>query len=211
MTTFTFTKKHILDSALQADHGPLSFTTDTTYGIMGHKKETTLTPQSTADSHGSLIGGSINWRKYTFRVGSDVRQWSELVDLHSSDGDWQWSDHRYLVKFDSHKGEWTVTSSDSVVAIMNVRRPRLFHRDEPASISFLNLPMEGWEIVFLILVMLYSETKRRDTSGSRDEGGKDGGGWDGGNGSGGWFGSGDGGWFGGDGGSSGGDGGGGGS
>ena len=55
MTTFTFTDKHILDSALQADHGPLSFTTDTTYGVTGNE-ETTLTPQSTTDLRGILVG-----------------------------------------------------------------------------------------------------------------------------------------------------------
>ena len=54
-----------------------------------------------------------------------------------------------------------VTSGSSVVAILNVRRPHLFRRDEPPSISVFNLPME--EMVFLILVLLYSETKRQDS------------------------------------------------
>ncbi|KAG5646620.1 hypothetical protein DXG03_002924 [Asterophora parasitica] len=162
MAFLTFSDKDILNSELHPSFPDASYRIKTHSGLFG-RRTTALTPLS----HGSPyrgIAGEIDWKAKKFQIGGVKRKWKSLKrggGVFSSGKEWHWSGRSYVVRY--HDKEWTATRhswGNSAGAVFRLRRTHLFRSNEPASISFSqDIPPE--DMVFLILVFLYSETKRR--------------------------------------------------
>ncbi|GLB38119.1 hypothetical protein LshimejAT787_0411700 [Lyophyllum shimeji] len=135
----------------------------TSYGILG-RKQTTLTPSSHPPSSG--VHGAIHWRgKGKFEIGGVKKTRSTLKHregLFSSARIWQWSAQAYKVEY--HRRRWTATSTSSghpASAVFALRKASLFGSSRAASISFSGA-ISVEDMVFLTLVMIYSEIQRRE-------------------------------------------------
>ncbi|KAG5641830.1 hypothetical protein DXG03_004133 [Asterophora parasitica] len=166
MSSFTFSDKDILNSELHPAFPAVAYGIKTHSGIFG-RKTTELTPFS----HGTPyrgIPGEIDWKSKKFQIGGVKRKWSSLKSkggAFSSGKEWHWLGRSYVVRY--HDKEWTVTShfwGNAAGAFFRLRRSHLFRSNEPASISFSQDIQSSEDMVFLILVLLYSETKRREKS-----------------------------------------------
>ncbi|KAJ7869792.1 hypothetical protein B0H13DRAFT_2350794 [Mycena leptocephala] len=153
----TFQSKDILNSHLNNGHSNL-YTTSTDRGMLG-RKVTSL------EMAGSLSGstGKIHWRDKTFELGGKTQKWKELegsTKWFSLDREWEWSGYTYTVKHAHHK--WTVTNSHGEVACLTEYKPHLFHDSEHATLRISPEIRDEHQRAFIILVLLYSETKRLD-------------------------------------------------
>ncbi|KAF8233678.1 hypothetical protein L208DRAFT_879978 [Tricholoma matsutake] len=167
MTTFTFKDKNILTSRLESNHGSGSFTTHTTYRMIGlGRKETTVIPDSGAYVHDSVGSGSINWKNKTFEIGGVVKRVADLnrrPSFFRRTREWQWSGRQFTVEYSYRENRHTVTSGTVCASMTPPYELRLFTKVEPASISFLS-DLSKEDMMFLFLVLLYSETRRKDNN-----------------------------------------------
>ncbi|KAF8054249.1 hypothetical protein FPV67DRAFT_1133285 [Lyophyllum atratum] len=163
MTAYTFGDKDILNSSLIPSYPSMPYIITTKAGFLG-PKATTLSPTPQRGSY-PVLSGAILWSKDSFEIDG-VPKWSELKNrpkgFLSSTWEWRWSGQRYSLK--RHDKHWTARSSSSSYAAsvtFTLRKSHLFSPTEPASITFApDVPAQ--DIVFLILVMLYSETRRKE-------------------------------------------------
>ncbi|KAF9460193.1 hypothetical protein BDZ94DRAFT_944392 [Collybia nuda] len=167
MLVFTFTETDLLNTPLLPSHhsnaGRISYTLRTKKGILG-RKITTLSASGGHSTH-TLLGGAINWRKKRFEIGGVRRKCSGLkhrTGLFSSSQEWNWSGQHYVIKYSRNQWMATCSSSrDSPSAVFTVRRSHFFRKSEPATIAFSpDLPQD--DVVFLILVIIFSEMKRKE-------------------------------------------------
>jgi len=151
----------ILESRLLLNDGSNYFTTHTSHGLV-RRKETIIAPSWTADVHGSTSSrsGSIKWKDETFVIGGVVKRVSDLRSRRflSRSQEWRWSGSQYTLKYSGN--QWMIKCGE-VGASMKVYQFHVFRQSEPASVSFSsNLSVE--DMIFLLLVLVYSETKRQD-------------------------------------------------
>jgi hypothetical protein len=121
------------------------------------------------------LEGSTKWFSlYVFLETSELI----LNILTFRDREWEWSGHTYTVKHAHHK--WTVrnhsscesqiisfsnrqvTNSHGEVACLTEYKPHLFHDNEHATLRISPEIQDEHQRAFIILVLLYSETKRLD-------------------------------------------------
>ncbi|KAJ6562610.1 hypothetical protein B0H19DRAFT_1145141 [Mycena capillaripes] len=153
----TFKSKDILNSHLHANHSN-PYTTSSSGGILGRKTTTLKTS-------GFLSGsaGKINWRDKTFEIGGKTKKWRKIegsAGWFTSGREWEWSGHTYTVKHSRHK--WTVTNSHGEVARFTPYKSHLLRPSEYASLQISPEIHDEHQRAFIILVLLYSETKRQD-------------------------------------------------
>ncbi|KAF9456819.1 hypothetical protein BDZ94DRAFT_1228892 [Collybia nuda] len=163
MFTLTISEKDFLNSEI-IPNGPgyCSFTTQTKTGFRGLKK-TVLQPTVQHRAAAPIVDGSIDWRGKTFEIGGKVKNWKVLKHRQGSIFDWHpvrewtWMGHRYTVKREDN--QWMATIHASVSAVFTSRKSHVLSQSEPATIEFTsNVPHE--DMVFLLLVLLWSEHKR---------------------------------------------------
>ncbi|KAJ7869793.1 hypothetical protein B0H13DRAFT_2350795 [Mycena leptocephala] len=158
----TFQSKEILNSHLNNGHSNL-YTTSSDRGMLG-RKVTSL------DKAGFLSGsaGKIHWRDKTFEIGGRHRNGRNSRAL--LDGllrrEWEWSGYTYTVKHAHHK--WTVTNSHGEVACLTEYKPHLLRSNEHATLRISPEIQDEHQRAFIILVLLYSETKRQDKAKTAD-------------------------------------------
>ncbi|RDB20789.1 hypothetical protein Hypma_012149 [Hypsizygus marmoreus] len=188
MSKYLFGDADLLNSTLLPAHPYywVSYSTSTTSGFLG-RKVTTLTPSASFNAYATL-GAAINWREETFEVGGRMKKWEDLTHktggmfsrqgppgLHSvhsfytdtlsihSKREWTWSDRTYMVKFHDHDDHWTATldaAENPPSAVFTVRKMAKSGKPpEPANIVFAP-GVSPEDMAFLILVIIYSETKR---------------------------------------------------
>ncbi|RDB20682.1 hypothetical protein Hypma_012122 [Hypsizygus marmoreus] len=156
MLRFTFTNKDIVDGLIQSDDNAIHYTTSTTSGI-NHKPLRSLSAGQTA--------GAIDWRTGVFDIGGVQRPTATLKHKNggffSSEREWMWSGKKYIVK--PGGDQWTATrrSDNKICAIFTLRKSHIFKDSEPATITFpVTIPAE--DVLFLIMVMIYSVTREAD-------------------------------------------------
>ncbi|KAJ6599747.1 hypothetical protein DFH09DRAFT_1128725 [Mycena vulgaris] len=157
-TTFTFDSAKILRSTLRsADERPLTYTTSTVTATA--PDESPRTALAGADGTPNAV---IDWRHNTFSIGNSTRHVSELRQkrtMFSSSRYWSWFDCEEC-KVKRQGNMWTVFSySGGVLATFT---PNI-NRGSRKSLPILTLAAsvrDEEERRFIILVLLYSETKR---------------------------------------------------
>ncbi|KAJ7785264.1 hypothetical protein DFH07DRAFT_763862 [Mycena maculata] len=152
----TFKSKDILNSHLHAGHSN-PYTTSTSSGVLGRKTTTLKT--------GFLSGsaGKIDWRDKEFKIGGRTKKWRKVESSggwFTSGREWEWAGYTYTVKHSHHK--WTATNSHREVAYFTPYQSHLLRSSEHASLYISPEIQDEHQRVFLILVLLYSETKRQD-------------------------------------------------
>ncbi|GLB34685.1 hypothetical protein LshimejAT787_0202500 [Lyophyllum shimeji] len=168
MPTYTFVSKDLLNTAIIPDepHHWIAYSTSTTSNVLGPKL-TLLTPSVVRNTYGPALDGAIDWKEETFVIGGRSAKWANLkCKLSRRSGsarEWKWFGERFTVKYESGTGRWTAKSGSPAHAddaVFTVRKHRIFGADDPATIEFA-LNVSARDMVFLILVLIYSETKRQ--------------------------------------------------
>ncbi|KAJ6570814.1 hypothetical protein DFH09DRAFT_1277469 [Mycena vulgaris] len=148
----TFKSKDVLNSHLHDVGHSNPYTTSSS------DRKTTL------KTAGFLSGsaGKIHWRDKSFEIGGWTKKWRKVessAGWFTSGREWEWSGYTYTVKHS--RNQWTATNSQGEVARFT---PHKFHLLRSSDHAFLHISshiQDEHQRAFLILVMLYSETKRQ--------------------------------------------------
>ncbi|KAJ6540392.1 hypothetical protein B0H19DRAFT_1175580 [Mycena capillaripes] len=159
MQTFTFDSERILKSTIRDDRST-RYTTNTV-------KQTLLRHTTTLEDSSGGACATINWRDRTFEIGGrtdSIDQLKRKVSNFSLTRYWRWSDgEEYKVKYSEADNKWTVTvDTGEVVAEFASSILRTF---KPSSLPVWRIARvigDEDERHFLLLLLLYSETRRLD-------------------------------------------------
>ncbi|KAG6817815.1 hypothetical protein H0H87_003223 [Tephrocybe sp. NHM501043] len=134
MPTYTFISKDLLNTAFLPDEPEkwMGYTIKTTSNVLG-PKITYLTPNFLHNNFGDVLHGAIDWRQNMFIIGGKS------------------------IRLEKAKAGSPVHADD---ATFTLRKRRMFREDDPAFVNFSS-KLALHDMVFLALVMIYSETKRQ--------------------------------------------------
>ncbi|KAF7318445.1 hypothetical protein HMN09_00353700 [Mycena chlorophos] len=174
--TLLFSSPKILSSTLlHSDDKEVAYTVNTVR--VGRQKATTtlLEYVDTAEggAHGQQVQvGTIDWRAKTFEVGLGGGERRKVHDLYTKRGTfsssryWSWFDQdEYKVKYSAEtEHTWTLFSySGQAIATLTSRVQRIIGASSLPTIRILSNIQSDDERRFIILVLLYSETKRLES------------------------------------------------
>lgn len=116
----------------------------------------------------SGTSAAIRWRERRFETGGVKRDWSTFkykpAGIFSKTRKWHWSGESFTVKFLIDDDKWIASSDSSRHPTRATFYPYKYHffgPSEPGYISF-SPDVSDEDTIFLILVMIYSETRRQD-------------------------------------------------
>ncbi|KAJ7670714.1 hypothetical protein DFH06DRAFT_1320637 [Mycena polygramma] len=164
-TTLTFHSFNILDSDLCSDDGQQTIYTTSTVRARSRRQTTSL---RLAGAPGTL-DARIDWRRNTFEIAGLRR---DMADLRTKQGTfssshyWSWFDcEEYKVKYAAEEDNtWTVFSySGTVLATFTSKIRRILHDNDLPVLRISPRIRDEDERCFVILVLLYSETKRLES------------------------------------------------
>ncbi|KAJ7218407.1 hypothetical protein GGX14DRAFT_560749 [Mycena pura] len=158
----TFTSKKILESALVSPEGAVHYTTQTTHGLLA------LEPKATTITAASGVVGVINWHDKVFVLNGVQRAWGDLKSkpggLFSSEREWNWGDRPYTLKYHGHPHK-ELRATPNFNGAGTVRftpyQAHLLHTNEPAVIHLPSKMQDETERMFLLMVILQTETRRQ--------------------------------------------------
>ncbi|KAJ7306215.1 hypothetical protein DFH08DRAFT_824871 [Mycena albidolilacea] len=161
-TTLIFNSSRILDSEIHCgeDHA-LEYTTRTV--------KTRSSRQTTSLEGAETSTSKIDWKRQTFEIAGSTRKIAQMRTKRaafSSSRYWTWLDQEeYRVKYEAEMDRtWTVYSYDGTILATFTAYTRRFLRDNSMPVLSIseNITDEN-EQQFLILILLYSETKRLES------------------------------------------------
>lgn len=154
---------------IRRDHS-IVYTLKTTIGLHG-RKVTILRDENPPLGKAECVG-FILWKEKAFGIFGQRKTISEVKrtkwGVFKKFRYWRWApeNKEFDIFYDSEAG-WKVTALDhqrSMAAQFLVpERPALFSKGQPPSLHLTKAALEADE-VFLILAMIYSETKRQDAT-----------------------------------------------
>ncbi|KAJ6529917.1 hypothetical protein DFH09DRAFT_1184887 [Mycena vulgaris] len=168
-TTFTFDCPKILKSNIHCEDD-LEYTTSTVNKPSSRSRQTTSLgaprPPGTPNGPAAII----DWAQDTFEVAGRTRRIDELCakrGTFSSTRYWNWfTAEEYRVKYEGEIAHtWTVYAYDgTVLAMLTTHIHHFFHDDSLPLLRISPSVTDDSELQFILLILLYSETKRRDRS-----------------------------------------------
>ncbi|KAJ6623291.1 hypothetical protein B0H10DRAFT_2010756 [Mycena sp. CBHHK59/15] len=163
MDAFTLSSHKILKCSICSDseYDIRYMTTTTKKGYARH--HTAL-----EDGTSGAAGATIDWRERTFEISGtrqDVAQMKTQKSMFSGTRYWRWLDgEEYKVKYWGGENTWQVlTPTEEVVAAFTSYIGRIFSEDSLPILRISHNIREEAQRRFLILILLYSETKRLDS------------------------------------------------
>ncbi|KAJ6481325.1 hypothetical protein C8R47DRAFT_595556 [Mycena vitilis] len=162
LITLRFDSFNIIDSDLCSDNGQKTIYTTSTVRARSRRQTTSL---RLAGAPGTQ-DARIDWKRNTFEIARLKRDMAELrtrQGTFSSSHYWSWFDcEEYKVKYAAEEDNtWTVVSySGTVLATFTSRIRRILHDDDLPVLRISPRIRDENERCFVILVLLYSETKR---------------------------------------------------
>ncbi|KAJ7148090.1 hypothetical protein C8R43DRAFT_1108119 [Mycena crocata] len=163
--TLTFDSEKILTSALRdVDDGAVEYTTQTVKN--GSSRQTTSLQLERSPGTPQAV---IHWKQNCFEISGSRRDIGELKmkrATFSSSRYWTWFDNEeYKVKYAAETGHtWTVSSYDgTVLATFTSNIHRFFNENSRPILRLSASISDEDEQQFIILVLLYSETKRLES------------------------------------------------
>ncbi|KAJ7034620.1 hypothetical protein C8F04DRAFT_1259850 [Mycena alexandri] len=166
-TTFAFNSPTILNSTFTPDDDDdVEYTTSTTVNGVKKRSSRQITYLQGAPETANSV---IDWKRNTFEISGMKRHMSDLRtkrSTFSSTRYWTWFDaEEYKVKYEAELDKtWTVFSYDgSVLATFTAAVQRLFNSNSMPVLSLSEGIVDEDERRFIILVLLYSETKRLES------------------------------------------------
>ncbi|KAG6855725.1 hypothetical protein H0H87_011599, partial [Tephrocybe sp. NHM501043] len=190
MEAYFDNKGNILNACIRSKRDKsVLYTLKTTFGLSG-RKITVFLDENPAPGRTAHVA-SLNWRDKTFEILGQRRNLSDIrrtegrffkkhefivpgthvINTYAEGSDrtrhWRWNSERkeYELLFDDDEG-WkaTLNGNMSIAARFLVQlRPHLFGKPDPPALHLTKTALEADE-VFLILVMIYSEIKRQDST-----------------------------------------------
>ncbi|KAJ7908693.1 hypothetical protein B0H13DRAFT_2016278 [Mycena leptocephala] len=137
---------------------------------------TTTVQQGRSNRHTTSLEGApgtpnavIDWKKKTFEISGSKRNMADLRSRRarfSSSRYWSWFDcEEYKVKYEAEmENTWTVFSySGTVLATFTSQVQRIFKDNAQPVLRISESIQDEVERRFIILVLLYSETKRLES------------------------------------------------
>jgi len=165
MPLYTFISRDLLSTAILPDDPNtwMGYNANTTWGVQG-PKATQLTPNLFC-KHGPPVDATIGWKDETFTIAGTCAKVNDLKwrpKNSKSSRMWRWSHKSFIVTYHTGRKRWTASDSSRRIDVtFTLCKTRLFKADDPALIHFSdNISTE--ELVFLMVVMIYSEIKRQD-------------------------------------------------
>ncbi|KAJ6529332.1 hypothetical protein B0H19DRAFT_531593 [Mycena capillaripes] len=162
-TTLTFDSPKILKSALRCvDDRDVKYTTTT---VRAHSSRQT----TSLDGAPGTPNAVIDWKRGTFEISGARRHMADLKTKRvtfSSSRYWSWFDcEEYKVKYAAvEDNTWTVFSySGTVLATFTSKIRRMFNDNALPVLRISSAIRDEDERLFIILVLLYSETKRLES------------------------------------------------
>ncbi|KAJ6603266.1 hypothetical protein DFH09DRAFT_1124094 [Mycena vulgaris] len=161
-TALTFENKDVLASPIVDAANTVHYMTTTTRGFVRRKITTVMAA--------SNLVGLIDWREKTFTINGVQRKWEDMKTrsggVFSSEREWSWTpDRPFKFKYNHSQTELlaTPTSGDVSSAVrFTVRKEHLFHAPKPAVIQFPPDLRDETERMYLLLVILKTETQRQE-------------------------------------------------
>ncbi|KAG5336973.1 hypothetical protein J132_04066 [Termitomyces sp. J132] len=170
METYFDNKGNILNSCIRSTRDKSAlYTLKTTFGLRG-RKLTVLLDENPAPGRSSHVA-SLNWKDKSFEI---LGQRKTLSEVRRTQGGffkktrhWRWTADRkeYELRYDDDEG-WKATLNDNMsigARFLVPGRPHLFGKLDPPALHLTKTALEADEI-FLILVLIYSEIKRQDST-----------------------------------------------
>ncbi|KAJ7056438.1 hypothetical protein C8F01DRAFT_1121988 [Mycena amicta] len=170
MTTphLTFTDKHVENASLLGPDGATHYTAHTLSGSLHRRQLTTVTVTATG------LVGIINWGEKTFEVNGVARSWNDVCleprQIMSDGKTWRWSTNSYTFKRNTFQRELLVTSpsvapgAETIIARFTSPQVHLLTKNTPASFQFLHPLHDQVEEMFILLVVIQTQVKRRDAA-----------------------------------------------
>ncbi|KAF7304075.1 hypothetical protein MIND_00639000 [Mycena indigotica] len=161
MHEYTFDSAHILQNALRDTYLARVYTTRTTSEAPFSRQQTVLEHQPTSTE------AVIDWQAKTFRIGTGAGTTKSVDSLKrsptfSTSRYWRWgTGEEYKVKYSD--GSWTVSSSTGALIASLSSATEHIIRQNLNSLPVLRLARtvaDETQRQFLILLLLYSETRR---------------------------------------------------
>ncbi|KAF8058531.1 hypothetical protein FPV67DRAFT_1676109 [Lyophyllum atratum] len=160
---FTFSTVDLLNATLSSS-GATSYRTKTSIGFKG-RKATTLTAITGTEQR--VVGG-IDWREKDMVIEGQTWDLFELKSRPAGPTNtlrvWHWAGDDYKVKL--HGKQWTAISAKQrrPLVTLSQSEQRIFKSSKPATIQF-HTALSETNMVFFLLVMIYSEVRWRDEDG----------------------------------------------
>ncbi|KAJ6481326.1 hypothetical protein C8R47DRAFT_1218492 [Mycena vitilis] len=159
LTTLTFASPKILRSTIRSDDPEVKYTTNTVKKQSSRQTTTLEGPPGIGDA-------VIDWKGNTFEMSGSTRHISELRTKRatfSTSRYWSWFDEEeYKLKYGERT--WTVYSYDGSVLATFATNTHRFFRDNTMPVIHMSPSLaDEEERRFIILVLLYSETIRKDS------------------------------------------------
>ncbi|KAJ7472956.1 hypothetical protein B0H11DRAFT_1345421 [Mycena galericulata] len=164
LTTFTFDSPKILNSTVTVQSANESYVE---YTVTTEKKAASRT--TSLDGAPGTPAALIDWKRHTFEISGSKRDVADLrtrKGTFSSSHYWSWFDNEeYKVKYAAElDNTWTVYSySGTVLATFTSNVRRLFKDNSLPMLCISSSIRDEDERQFIILVLLYSETKRLES------------------------------------------------
>ncbi|KAJ6529331.1 hypothetical protein B0H19DRAFT_1274366 [Mycena capillaripes] len=164
-TTLTFDSSKILKSTIHSTDDPaLRYTTTTVNKRSSRSRETTA-----LEGVPGTPNAIIDWKRNTFEISGSTRDISSLRSKRSTFSTakyWSWFDEEeYKVKYAAEaEHSWSLYSYDgTVLATFTTNIHRVFHDNSLPVIHLSPSITDEDERRFIILVLLYSETNRKES------------------------------------------------
>ncbi|KAF8816006.1 hypothetical protein BYT27DRAFT_6483652 [Phlegmacium glaucopus] len=160
---------NLLNTRLQSSHdNSIIYAISTSQTLWG-RKYTYLRDANPALGEAPTTVGTIDWKKKTFEIQGQRKSIKNIkrIPKGSSKGSrfWRWSDDReeYEIVYKKRmwKGLLSAKNNDAEATLSVPFRSQLFGKTKPMVLNLSRTALAKDE-VFLILVLIYSQTKRRD-------------------------------------------------
>jgi len=166
-TTLTFDSPKILRSNIYFEHDPdVEYTTSTVKKRTSRQTTTLAAPGAPPGTPNATA--IIDWKRNTFEINGSTRKVEELRTKRatfSSSRYWSWfEEEEYRVKYAAEaEHTWSVYSYDgTALATFATNIHRFFHDNSRPVMHMSPSITDEDERQFLILILLYSETKRME-------------------------------------------------
>ncbi|CAK5275078.1 unnamed protein product [Mycena citricolor] len=141
------------------------------YGIQTYySEEYGLPMETTIENRVGTICGVIDWEKKSFRIGSKI-EWMDTMrrkaGIFSSAYFWRWLEgEEFRVQYHNSGDYWTTTNAKGeIIAELKLSTLSPLYGDgEAKTLPVLRISQMIWnedERLFLLLILLYSEARRR--------------------------------------------------
>ncbi|RDB20656.1 hypothetical protein Hypma_012180 [Hypsizygus marmoreus] len=156
----TFSTPDLLDATIQSA-GSRSYRTKTSTGFRGRK----ATSLAIINGKEQQVVGGIDWREKELVVEGKSWELSELKSKVPGPSHilrvWHWGEENYKVNI--HGNQWRATRSGQLTPLVTFTQAvqNFFSASQPARLCF-HVDMPETDRIFFILIMIYSEIRRRD-------------------------------------------------